>query len=36
MMSVCLGEPVFDDYAAMMREELALHDANLKEVSLAP
>ena len=33
MMSVAVGEPVSDDYAAMMREELALHDADPKGVS---
>lgn len=33
MMSVAVGESVSDDYAAMMREELALHDADPKGVS---
>ena len=33
MMSVAAGEPVSDDYAAIMREELALHDADPEEVS---
>jgi monoamine oxidase len=32
-MSVAVSEPVSEDYAAMMREELALHDADPKEVS---
>lgn len=33
MMSTVVGERVSDDYAAMMREELALHDSDPKGVS---
>jgi 4-hydroxyacetophenone monooxygenase len=33
MMSVCVGEPVSDEYAPMMLEELAFHEADPKGVN---